>query len=168
MSFHELPECLQDLVTMFAFGANYKIIKYDIERCQIIQDCIPPSFLVAVVFYKYRWGYVNSPFRAGNGYYPSWLIDYESVWNGVPTAFVCMICKERIRQNKTYKGIIFRRISEMLGNNFREWNSTYESVFSKLNDSHFRVNSQRSFREEILYELSEASPLPPEFFDAPS
>jgi len=167
MTFQSLPTCLQDLCTDFAFRSEYRFVQYDVDRCAMIQECVPPSFVVAVVFHKDRWGYINSPFRKGNAYFPTWRIDQESVWNGVPAAFACALHRQRVRGLRTYKGIIFRRLDHMLKHNFGLWNETYTKVFSKLKPCHFRKNAQRSFVEVILAEISEASLLPENFFVAP-
>ena len=163
MHFLRLPTVIQDLISDIAFGISYTELKADVEKCAIIQDSIPPCFLVAVCFHVKKWGYINTPYKQGNAYHPTSKLDWRPVWNGIPLAFCCGIQKEAIREIRTYKGVILRRLNHMLQQDFSGWNKMYAQVFSKLRKEHFRKNIPRSFVQEILYELSVASPLPEDF-----
>ena len=163
MTFQALPSVLQDLICSIAFDITYLELQEDIAKCALVQESVPPSFLVAVLFHAKKWGYVNTPFKKGNAFYPTRRLEWTPVWNGIPLAFCCGINKEAIRGLKTYKAIVLRRLAKMLQSDFSGWNSMYKNVFSKLKAEHFSKNARRSFVDQILLELSEASPLPDDF-----
>ena len=163
MTFQSLPTDLKNIVTDIAFGLTYAELKADVRKCALIQDAIPPSFLVAVLFHQKKWGYVNTPYKQGNAYHPTKKLDWRPVWNGIPQAFCCGIHKENIRELKTYKGIILRRLHTMLKQDFAGWNEMFHKVFSKLKKEHFRKNIRQSFVDQLLWEISDASALPEGF-----
>ena len=159
MSFQKLPTDLQDVVCKYAYGIPYYRLQSDVELCSMIQESIPPSFLVAVCFHKLKWGHVNCPFRKGNAYYPSFHLDMSNPWNCVLAAFITMLHKERVRELRTYKGIIARRAGDLYTSMFSKWNKMF-TYLKRLKPCHFRHNAQRSFVREVLAEIAEASFLP--------
>ena len=163
MSFCALPTCLQDLVCDIAWGLPYGYIKWDVDQCAVVQACVPENFMYALHHYKYRWGYINSPYRRGNAYYPRTYLKMSPCWNSVPLAFACMICKERVRSLKTYKGIFLRRVKMLDDHDLKDWNIVFKA-FKLLRLSHFQRNANRSFVRQILLDVSEACPFPDKFF----
>jgi len=159
MPFSILPTDLQNIVFDYAFSLPYTFLKSDIDKCESVQNCIPPSFLVAIAFYSLRWGHVNSPYRKGNAYFPTVLLDLENPWNGVISVLITMIHKEKIRSIRTYKGILHRRANHLYDSEFRNWNRLYKYLV-KLKPCHFRHNARQSFLRVVLGEVSEASVLP--------
>lgn len=163
MSFSRLPTVLQNLVCDIAWELPYDYIKWDVDQCATIQECVPPAFFLATCFRRDQWGSVNSPYRRGNDYIPRTFLEMSPCWNDVPLALVCMICKDRVRELKTYKAIFLRRVSMLRANDLRAWNDLYDGL-KRLRLCHFQRCSNQSFLREVLLELSEASPFPDTIF----
>ena len=163
MSFCQLPTCLQDLICEIAWDLPWGYIKWDVDQCCTIQECVPPNFFLATNYLRDHWGYVNSPYRKGNAYYPRTFLEMTPCWNDVPLAFVCMLSKVRVRDLKTYKAIFLRRVTDLGSSNLRAWNRVYDSL-TNLKLCHFQRSANQSFLREVLLELSEASRFPDSLF----
>ena len=163
MTFSALPECLQDLVCDIAWGLPFSYIKWDVDQCATIQACVPPDFFLAVSYRRDQWGYVNSPYRKGNAYFPRTFLEMSPCWNDVPLAFVCMISREHVRALKTYKAIFLRRVSRLGNSDLTQWNSVCTAL-KRLRFSHFQRSANRSFLREVLKEIAESSCFPDTLF----
>ena len=109
-----VPVCVYDLIGLFAFGCRYKRLKAELDVCDAMQRAIPPSFLKGNAWYRSgNWGFVNNPFRRGNAFLPITYMDFTDPWSHIPQLLCHMLCRKKVRDLKTYKGIFFRRVGKM-------------------------------------------------------
>ena len=158
---NRVPLCVYDLIGLFAFGCRYERLKEELDVCDAMQRCVPPSFLRGHAWYlSGNWGFVNNPFRRGNAFLPITYMDFTDPWSHIPQLLCTLLCRREIRALKTYKGIFFRRVRKMEHWGLRGWNEAFEKSLRHLRPCHFKARASKALVEGVCVELSEASRLP--------
>ena len=156
-----VPVCVYDLIGLFAFGCRYKRLKAELDVCDAMQRAIPPSFLKGNAWYHSgNWGFVNNPFRRGNAFLPITYMDFTDPWSHIPQLLCHLLCRKKVRDLKTYKGIFFRRVRKMAFWGLRGWNEAFEKSLRHLKPCHFKARASKALVAGVCEELSEASRLP--------
>ena len=103
-----LPDDLIRLCTSFVWdsgGVSARDLRRDIRFYEKWHQRIPPIFLNCAVLETDLWMEVPNPLRVGYPYWPRrrLLLRPKTVWSDAMFTLGMRLCRERIREVKTYK-----------------------------------------------------------------
>ena len=155
-----LPDDLIRVVTSFLWKTaqlSADELSEDLEFYCLWQKTVPPIFLKCSILDIRDWYQVANPMRDGHPYWPRKLLDLtpKNVWGEPLFVFGTMICREKIREVRTYKRCALRWIRNCTDNiDIWYWYDLQVKLLNKIKLSHFRHRSHRGFLEEALEQLS--------------
>ena len=151
-------DCL-DLVTQFAFGMKSYQFNDQLTVCFHVQKCVPPSLMRICVPYRHgSWGYACNPMLRGNPFLPLHDMYFGELFQDI-LPFAMGFDRFRIRNAKTYLGIVKRHTWALREDSLKHWNTAWTKVLCRIRKEHFRW--PESFRARTLaFELSSSGPLP--------
>jgi hypothetical protein len=155
-----LPDDLVQLVTSFLWKSaklSADELSEDLSFYCLWRKAVPPIFLKCAILDTSQWFHVANPMRDGHPYWPRKLLDItpKNVWGEPLFAFGTMICRERIREVRTYKRCALRWIRNCTDNiNIWYWYDLQMKLLNKIKIEHFRHRAHRGFLEEALQQLS--------------
>ena len=165
----DVPIVLLDLIADFAYDMPAHRLWDEVCVCAAVQECVPPCFLKPHAWYRsMNWGHVNNPFRRGNHVLPITHMQFLDPWSHLPETVCTLLCRRRVREAKTYKGIFFRRQRNMSHSGLLGWNEAFALSWCKLRPEHFKPRAIRALSEGVCEELGEASQLPQWLFSSPA
>ena len=121
------------------------------------QAIVPAIFLECAVFDTTKCYYVPSPLRKDHPYWPRKVLVLKprNVWSDALRAFGMMICRERIREIKTYRRCALRWIANCEQNvDLWYWFDLHQKLLNRLTIQHFRPRSHQGFVQEAFRQLS--------------
>ena len=136
-------------------------LERDLQFYMMWQKTVPSIFLQASCMDERYFSGVSNPMIRFNPYYPRKYLRLEPVdiWAHTLPAFINMLCKEMVRDTKTYKGCIARWTYDCVCNRqLYYWNKLMRKGLSKLKKLHFRSSAPPLFVEEALRQISVFSP----------
>ena len=159
-----LPQDLVQVITSFLWqnanlGANE--LAEDLDFYILWRKTVPPIFLKCAILDTNQWFHVANPMRSGHPYWPRKLLDLtpNNVWGEPLFAFGTMICRERIREVRTYKRCALRWIRNCTDNiNIWFWYELQTKLLNKIKLEHFHQRAHRGFLQEALQQLSFYNP----------
>ena len=155
-----LHDDLIKLCTSFVWGyggVSAKELSNDIEFYIRWTDRVPPIFLNCAVLETNLWIEVPNPMRRGHPYYPRnrLLLRPKTVWSDSMLKLGTRLCRERIRDCKTYKRCAIRWIQNcMAGLELWYFEEVDRKLFQRIKVHHFRSRSNFRFVRECLEQLS--------------
>jgi hypothetical protein len=129
----------------------------DIDFYLMWRKAVPPIFMTCAILDTSQLCYVANPMRDCHPYWPRKLLDLtpKNVWGGSLYAFGAMICKERIREVRTYKRCCLRWIRDCTENlEIWYWFDLQQKLLSKIRIEHFRQRGHRGFLQEALQQVA--------------
>ena len=155
-----LPSDLIQVITSFLWKEvrlSAEEMAADIDFYILWRKVVPPIFLKCAVLDTSQLFYVANPMRGGHPYWPRKVLELtpNNVWGGSLYAFGAMICRERIREVKTYKRCCLRWIRNCTDNiEIWYWYDLQQKLLSKITIDHFRPQGHRGFLREALQQVS--------------
>ena len=148
------------LCTSFVWGnagIDARELQRDIEFYELWHQKVPPIFLQCAMLETDLWQDVPNPMRAGYPYWPRrrLLIRPKTVWNDAMVTFGMKLCRERIREVRTYKRCALRWISNCITSlELGFFDEVEKKLFQRIKLQHFQRRSNFRFLEECLQQLS--------------
>ena len=132
-----LPDDIAQIVLDTAWGADAPPVmefRRELVYLQTFHECVPEG-LIQPCFFDVKSGYlVNSPFRRNTAYVPLQRLRFANIWEGyLVRTFAEAFTSETLRSVNTYRGILNRRVKNLLGSpcSHTGWNEFVET-FSRL------------------------------------
>jgi hypothetical protein len=155
-----LPDDIVSLLCTFLWR-NAKLradeLSADVDFYCLWRKTVPPIFLKCAVLDIHQWFHVANPMREGHPYWPRKLLNLEpkNVWGDTLFAFGSMICRERIRDVRTYKRCALRWIRACTDNiDIWYWWDLKQKLLCKIKPEHFHPRAHQAFLQEALSQLS--------------
>ena len=145
-----MPHEIYALVCSFAFGAcPKKHLFEDLQHVIDIQNAIPPILLRKTIpclpiFEEWSERYLKglsaycelftpNPYVRDNPYTPTHAItDPTIVWSYIPYYLVDLLKTSVIRQNKTYRGVLYRKVVKFITSKpVSGWNNVLTNIFKE-------------------------------------
>ena len=155
-----LPDDLVQVITSFLWqNANLRAdeLANDLDFYMLWRKTVPPIFLKCAILDLSQWFHVANPMRDGHPYWPRKLLDLtpKNVLGEPLFAFGTMICRERIREVRTYKRCALRWIRNCTDNiDIWYWYDLRVKLLNKIKLEHFHYRAHRGFLREALQQLS--------------
>ena len=153
-----LPVDLVRLILSFELQITPKELSDDIDFYIDWHNTVPPIFLSPRLLETRYLFYVASPMLPHHPYTPRRHLSMRpaDVWAQTLTALGQMICRERIRELRTYKKCILRWIYDCIENRNPEYyRILHTKVLSKVALQHFRPSAHFVFLREALRQISD-------------
>jgi hypothetical protein len=134
-----LPSDVSNLVVSFLYDISYQELAIDLNY-YIMWHSVPSMFMKASLDLR-TFCFVPSPMHKNVPYVPrSYLrMRPSDIWSDGLITFSSRICKEKIRELKTYKGCILRWVFDATSTRHIAWyQQMHERVLKKLTVDHFR------------------------------
>ena len=131
-----LPNDIAQIVLHTAWGDAPTVTEFrrELEYLTVFHDHVPDG-LLQPTFYDLNIGYtVSSPFRRHNPYVPLQRLRFTNCWDGyLVRQFAEAFTAVSLRNVCTYKGILRRRVRQLLGTpcSHMGWNE-FVSTYSRL------------------------------------
>ena len=155
-----LPDDIVQILTSFLWkNANLSAseLAWDLDFYCLWRKTVPPIFLKCAILDTCQWSQVANPMRDGHPYWPRKLLDIrpKTVWGDPLFSFGTMLCRERIREVRTYKRCALRWIKNCIENiDIWYWFDLQVKLLNKLKAEHFRPRAHPGFVAEALQQLS--------------
>ena len=155
-----LPDDLIRLCTSFVWdsgGVSARDLRRDIRFYERWHQRIPPIFLNLAVLETDLWMEVPNPLRVGYPYWPRrrLLLRPKTVWSDAMFTLGMRLCRERIREVKTYKRCALRWIQNCISSlHIGFFDEVDQKLFTRISERHFRPRSNLRFVRECLVQLS--------------
>ena len=154
---NHLPSDISNLVVSFLFDISYQEMTTDINY-YIMWHSIPSLFLKASLLDLRTFCFVPSPMHRNVPYVPRGYLRMRpcDIWSPNLLLFCNGICKEKVRELKTYKGCILRWAFDTVSTRHIAWyQQFYKRVLKKLTIDHLRHPD--FFAVEALMQISHTS-----------
>jgi hypothetical protein len=154
---NHLPRDISNLVVSFLYDISYQELMIDLNY-YIMWHSVPSIFLKASFLDIRTFCFVPSPMHKNVPYFPRKYIRMRpyDIWSNGLLLLTNKICKERIRELKTYKGCVLRWAFDATSTRHIAWyNQMHERVLKKLTLEHFRHPD--FFVTEALMQISDIS-----------
>lgn len=152
-----LPTDLLNIVLNFDLRCTADELAEDITFYTEWQNCVPPMFLsVCLLDTRFYFNVANPMIK----FYPFIARRYLrmrpcDIWSQTLPALANMICKERIREMRTYKACVQRWVSDCVNNRKLFYYKTLvKKALGKLTQDHFRPNHPGFFVLEALQQVA--------------
>ena len=148
-----------DLITLcvsYVWDLTSFELKDDLDFYIQWQRYVPHMFLQTAVLDTRFWYTVANPMCKYNPYYPRKYLSLRpaDIWSPSLRSLGSMICKEKIRSLKTYKGCVLRWIDDCTSNrHLFYWFYLARRVLSRLKITHFQTRAPCFFVREALEEI---------------
>ena len=155
-----LPRDLFNLMLSFVYECEATEFIADLNFYIAWQKAVPPMFLSASLLDTRFWYGVANPMLPYHPYTPRKFLRMEpaDIWAATLPAFVNMICRERVRETRTYKGCIQRWANDCVSNRQLEYYVLLSMKgFKKLTADHFVSSHHPFFVEEALRQVRSSS-----------
>ena len=155
-----LPDDLIRLCTTFLWdsgGITASELRRDIVFYEKWHRKVPQIFLNCSVLETDLWMHVPNPMRKGYPYWPRkrLLLRPKTVWSDAMFTLGSRLCRERIREVRTYKRCALRWIQNCISSLHLEcFDEVEEKLFHRIKEQHFRRRSNLRFVRECLQQLS--------------
>ena len=153
-----LPHDLVRLVLSFELDISPKELSDDIDFFIKWHDTVPPIFLSPRLLDTRYLFYVANPMHVHHPYTPRRHLSMRpaDVWAQTLTALAQMVCRERVRELRTYKKCILRWVYDCIENrNVEYYKILHSKVLGKLSLQHFRPSAHFAFLEEALRQIAD-------------
>ena len=155
-----LHDDLIKLCTSFLWpygGISATELKRDIDFYTLWHETVPPIFLNSSVMETDLWIEVPNPMREGYPFYPRRhvMLRPKTVWSDAMMKLGLRLCRERIRECRTYKRCALRWIRNCTSS-LELWyfNEVNAKLFRRLKLQHFRPRTNQRFLEECFQQLA--------------
>ena len=155
-----LPTDLTQIVIDYVWSCkqlSVRELRHDLIFYIQWRQKIPGIFLSTSILDRHTWMQIPNPMIENLPYYPSKFLSLHAtnVWSENLFLLGTMLCKEKIRECRTYKRCAMRWIDECVSFvSFEGWNILYEKLLSKLQLKHFRSRAHFPFVLECLHAIS--------------
>ena len=156
-----LHDDLVNVVLGFLWKVTAQELRDDFRFYATWHKTVPPIFLSGSVLYKDFWYEVANPLSRHNPYVPRKYITLRpnDIWNFNLIALGTMICRERIREIKTYKRCAQRWIMDCVAGSKPEYYQIlHKKLFTRLKISHFQSRAPTCFLAEVFSQLALYTP----------
>ena len=148
-----LPKVVMNLLLSFLWEISEDELFGDLEYFIRWHKFVPPLFLSPTLMDTRFFYPVASPMRPNYPYTPRRFLHMDpcDIWAQTLPALVNMLCSERVREIKSYKGCIQRWTLECVTSRHLEFYLLLcKKALIKLNESHFRRAFPIFFVREAL------------------
>jgi hypothetical protein len=155
-----LPDDIVQVITSFLWqtgNLSAHELGEDLDFYILWRKTVPPIFFKCAILDTTQWSHVANPMRDGHPYWPRKRLDLtpKQVWGEPLFAFGTMICRERIREVRTYKRCALRWIRNCTDNiNIWYWYDLQVKLLNKIKLKHFHHRAHIGFLREALQQLS--------------
>ena len=155
-----LHDDMIQLILNFVWGDDYvkpRELESDLLFYITWRKNVPPLFFSASLLDRHLWLHVPSPMRRYTAYYPSKNLQLHptNVWSETLVILGTMLCRENIRNCKTYKRCALRWINECTSClSLEYWEILKTKLLIKLRSQHFRSRAHQPFVLACLQEIS--------------
>ena len=151
-----IPRDIMDLIVSFVYRIPARELFADVEYFLKWQQNVPPMFLSATLLDNRFYYRVANPMRRFHPYTPRRFLHMKAseIWGSTLPALVNMLCAERVREIRTYKGCIRRwTIDCTSSRSLAPYIALRKKALTKLTQEHFRRSFPRFFVREALRQI---------------
>ena len=156
-----LPHDLVNLVLTFELQISPLELSEDIDYFVTWHNTVPSLFLSPRLLDTRYLFFVPSPMLVNHPYTPRRHLAMRpaDIWSQTLPAFGQMICRERIREVRSYKKCILRWIYDCVENrDVGYYTILYSKILRKLSPLHFRPSAHWVFVREALRQIEDVLP----------
>jgi hypothetical protein len=158
-----LPQDVFFLITGYAFGMKipHRRLMLDIERVQILRECIHDTFLTVSCFDRYSSEFIHNPYRSFSTYYPTLSIEPKTI---ISNSILCIAQTLRpsfFERVKSYRSIFLRFCIRFQQGNLFYFNKVLERylIFIRHNDLTPYIKDSRITYFLQCFDLSQPIPV---------
>ena len=155
-----LPTDLLNIVLSFDLLCSVAELAEDLNFYISWQRTVPAMFLTASLLDTRYWYNVANPMLRYHPFTPRRYLRMRpcDIWSQTLPALTNMICRERVREIRTYKACVQRWVTDCVENRHLFYYRTLvKKVLGKITQRHFRPNHPGFFVEEALRQVALSS-----------